>query len=68
MKHKVKVSLWAIIIAALFIIGIVNWFGARDGGQGGEHLGTVVLICSLLAGSIIGSAGYAFHAINKINH
>lgn len=67
MMHKIKLSLWSIIIAALFIIGIINYFGVTESVNGGSHLGTIILICSLLAGSIIGSAGYAFRAINKLN-
>ena len=61
--RKVKMSLWTTIIAALLIIGITNVVWIKDS----LTLGQLILICSLLSGSIIGSSLYAIFAINKFN-
>ena len=62
--HKVKVSLWTTIVAALFILGISSFvLGIPNADI--EVIKKSFISCSLFAGSIIGSAIYAIRTLKR---
>ena len=59
--REARRSLWVIIIVALSIIVVANVLGVMKI----TTMDQVIRICSLLAGSIVGSAARAICEINK---